>query len=134
MRRTKTDQLSQYIKRAQEVVYELNSDAIKSYSAKSNVNPDVNQKLVSEAVCIMLDEKPDFDEFKKLSAKTEEFIKELKNFDVKKMSSSKLAKLKPYIDNPMFDEEKMERVSKTSSRYCVWITSLYNYAVGLREV
>lgn len=134
MRKTKTDQLSKYLKHSQELIDELKPDTIKLYSAKSNVNPDENQKLVSEAVCIMLDEKPDFNEFKKLSAKTEEFIKRLKNFDVKTMNSVKLAKLKAYINNPMFHEEKLERVSLTTSRYCGWITSWCNYALGLKEV
>ena len=133
-RQIKTRELESHLRHAQKCVNELNVDAVKTYASKSNINPDDLIKIVSEAVCVMLDKKPDFQEFKKISAKADAFLKTLKEFDTTMMSPAKVAKIKPYFDNPWFDEQKAVQVSMTTSRYIGWITACYNYAVGVKEV
>merc|ERR1712173_568576 len=56
------------------------------------------------------------------------------NFDKDNIPMSILRKLKKYIDNPNFQPEIIEKVSKACKSMCFWARAINTYAYVVREV
>jgi len=108
---------------------------------RSMQRPPEGVKLVIEAVCIMKDIKPkkvDGDKMgkkvddywepgKQLLADPTKFIDSLMNYDKDNIPDSIINKIKPYIDNPNFKKEVIERVSKAATSMCLWVRAMEKY-------
>ncbi len=66
-------------------------------------------------------------------ANPKEFLQKLENLDKDNLSDETLAKLKPYIDDPEFSEEKMRIKSAALSAFCRYTLQVYAYAIKKKE-
>lgn len=91
---------------------------------KSYAYPPTAVKLVSDCVCILFAKKPVFENFKALLAKSD-FISQLLNFDIDNVSDFALKELKKYIDDPGFNLEKINAVSRCAGSLAIWVRTVY---------
>ena len=108
---------------------------------KSMQRPPEGVKLVIEAVCIMKDVKPKKIDGDKMGKKIDDywepgkqllndptkFIDSLMNYDKDNIPDNIINKIKPYIDNPNFKKEVIERVSKAATSMCLWVRAMEKY-------
>lgn len=78
---------------------------------KSYPKPPEDLVLVISAVCLLLDQKENWDEGKKLMNNPEMFINQLKGFNKDNIKETKLKKLKKYTQDPRFDPKLIEKKS-----------------------
>ncbi|XP_057699654.1 dynein axonemal heavy chain 6 isoform X1 [Corythoichthys intestinalis] len=88
---------------------------------------------VMEAVCILLNCKPDWPNAKKLLGDSN-FTRFLTDYDKDNIKPQVLAKLQKYINNPDFVPEKVEKVSKACKSMCMWVRAMDIYSRILKEV
>merc|ERR1719219_4281 len=86
-----------------------------------------------EAVCILMGVKPDWASAKVMLGDSQ-FMNKLMAYDKDNIPLSTLKKLKKYIDNPNFQPELVEKVSKACKSMCFWARALNTYAYVAREV
>ncbi|KAL6609170.1 dynein heavy chain and region D6 of dynein motor-domain-containing protein [Neocallimastix sp. 'constans'] len=108
---------------------------------KSMQRPPEGVKLVIEAVCIMKEVKPKKVDGDKIGKKVDDywepgkqllsdptrFIDSLMNYDKDNIPDAVINKIKPYIDNPNFKKEVIERVSKAATSMCLWVRAMEKY-------
>ena len=97
-----------------------------------NTPPELVQ-VVMEAVCILFNRKPDWKNAKTLLGEGD-FLKQMVNYDKDNIPEATLRKLKPYIDNPKFQPEAVEKVSRACTSMCLWVRAIDLYAHVFREV
>ena len=90
--------------------------------------PPVNMNLIIEAVCILFDKKPNFDNYKQMLGSFD-ILHSLMTFDKEKINEQMLDRLEPYINNPLFTPENLIRVSKVNASLCEWIRGMYEYGL-----
>lgn len=90
-------------------------------------------QVVMEAVCLMFDMKPDWDNSKKLLGDSQ-FIEKLKSYDKDNIDEKQLKKIKPYLDNPDFNAEAVKKVSSAAAGLCMWVGAMDVYARVAKEV
>ena len=56
------------------------------------------------------------------------FLKNLQNYDKDKIPESMVKKLQKYINNPKFQPEVVEKVSKACKSLCMWVIAMDTYA------
>ncbi|XP_071942686.1 dynein axonemal heavy chain 6-like [Antedon mediterranea] len=88
---------------------------------------------VMEAVCIVLQVKPDWASAKQLLGDPT-FLKKLMEYDKDNIADSLLKKLKKYIENPKFVPEIVEKTSKACKSMCMWVRAMDLYAKVFRTV
>ncbi|KAM9314768.1 dynein axonemal heavy chain 6 [Pholidichthys leucotaenia] len=88
---------------------------------------------VMEAVCILLNCKPDWLSAKQLLGDSN-FLKRLTEYDKDNIKPHILAKLQKYINNPDFVPEKVEKVSKACKSMCMWVRAMDLYSAVLKVV
>ncbi|XP_051939159.1 dynein axonemal heavy chain 6 isoform X1 [Hippocampus zosterae] len=88
---------------------------------------------VMEAVCILLNCKPDWPNAKKLLGDSN-FTRFLTDYDKDNIKPQVLAKLQKYINNPDFVPDKVEKVSKACKSMCMWVRAMDIYSRILKEV
>ncbi|XP_037101848.1 dynein heavy chain 6, axonemal [Syngnathus acus] len=88
---------------------------------------------VMEAVCILLNYKPDWPNAKKLLGDSN-FTRYLTDYDKDNIKPQVLAKLQKYVNNPDFIPEKVEKVSKACKSMCMWVRAMDIYSRILKEV
>uniref|UniRef100_A0A8C4HR50 Dynein, axonemal, heavy chain 6 n=2 Tax=Dicentrarchus labrax TaxID=13489 RepID=A0A8C4HR50_DICLA len=88
---------------------------------------------VMEAVCILLNCKPDWPGAKQLLGDAN-FLRRLTDYDKDNIKPQILLKLQKYINNPDFIPEKVEKVSKACRSMCMWVRAMDLYARVLKEV
>ncbi|XP_070598423.1 dynein axonemal heavy chain 6 isoform X2 [Erythrolamprus reginae] len=82
---------------------------------------------VMEAICILLNAKPDWATAKQLLGDST-FLKKLLEYDKENIKSSILIKLQKYINNPDFVPEKVEKVSRACKSMCMWVRAMDLYS------
>uniref|UniRef100_A0A803SX01 Dynein axonemal heavy chain 6 n=1 Tax=Anolis carolinensis TaxID=28377 RepID=A0A803SX01_ANOCA len=89
---------------------------------------------VMEAICILLNAKPDWATAKQLLGDST-FLRKLLEYDKENIKSQVLQKLQKYINNPDFVPEKVEKVSKACKSMCMWVRAmdLYSRVVKIVE-
>lgn len=100
---------------------------------KSYKNPPALIKLVMEAVCLLFDVKPSWDESKKLLNNTK-FLENCKEFDKDSISKKTVKALQKYVTDPGFTPEKMQSVSAAAVSLCMWVKAMDVYARVAKEV
>uniref|UniRef100_A0A667W9Y7 Dynein axonemal heavy chain 6 n=1 Tax=Myripristis murdjan TaxID=586833 RepID=A0A667W9Y7_9TELE len=88
---------------------------------------------VMEAVCILLNSKPDWPSAKQLLGDSY-FLKRLTDYDKDNIKPQILQKLQKYVNNPDFVPEKVEKVSKACRSMCMWVRAMNLYSKVLKEV
>ncbi|XP_056136504.1 dynein axonemal heavy chain 6 [Lampris incognitus] len=88
---------------------------------------------VMEAVCILLNSKPDWLSAKKLLGDSN-FLKHLMEYDKDNIKPQTLQKLQKYVNNPDFVPEKVEKVSKACRSMCMWVRAIDLYSKVLKDV
>ncbi|KAI9538399.1 Dynein heavy chain 6, axonemal [Dissostichus eleginoides] len=88
---------------------------------------------VMEAVCILLNFKPDWAGAKQLLGDAN-FLRRLTEYDKDNIKPQILQKLQKHINNPDFIPEKVEKVSKACRSMCMWVRAMDLYSRVLKEV
>ncbi|XP_075717900.1 dynein axonemal heavy chain 6 [Rhinoderma darwinii] len=96
-------------------------------------NPPDLVMTVMEAICILLNAKPDWTTAKQLLGDSN-FLKRLMDYDKENIKHQILLKLQKYISNPNFIPEKVEKVSKACRSMCMWVRAMDLYSRVLKEV
>ena len=89
-------------------------------------NPPEMVKFTLEAVCILMDVKPDWGEAKKLMSKMT-FMDELKAYDKDNIPVKLIKKVKKYYDDPRFTPEQIEKQSSAAMCLCMWVRAMVVY-------
>uniref|UniRef100_A0A670K7B3 Dynein axonemal heavy chain 6 n=1 Tax=Podarcis muralis TaxID=64176 RepID=A0A670K7B3_PODMU len=82
---------------------------------------------VMEAICILLNAKPDWATAKQLLGDST-FLRRLLEYDKENIGRQVLLKLQKYINNPDFVPEKVEKVSKACKSMCMWVRAMDLYS------
>ncbi|XP_075260085.1 dynein axonemal heavy chain 6-like isoform X4 [Convolutriloba macropyga] len=90
-------------------------------------------QTVMESVCILLNVKPDWDNSKKVLGDGQ-FMTKLKEYDKDHIPETILRKLKKYIENPKFQPDQVEKVSKACKSLCMWVRAMDLYAKVYKTV
>ncbi|XP_018593809.2 dynein heavy chain 6, axonemal [Scleropages formosus] len=88
---------------------------------------------VMEAVCILLNAKPDWASAKQVLGDSY-FLRRLMEYDKDNIRPQILQKLQKYVNNPDFVPEKVEKVSKACRSMCMWVRAMDLYSRVLKEV
>ncbi|XP_077201567.1 dynein axonemal heavy chain 6 isoform X2 [Paroedura picta] len=88
---------------------------------------------VMEAICILLNAKPDWATAKQLLGDSN-FLKKLLEYDKENIKSQILQKLQKYMNNPDFVPEKVEKVSKACKSMCMWVRAMDLYSRVVKVV
>ncbi|KAF7239970.1 Dynein heavy chain 6, axonemal [Varanus komodoensis] len=88
---------------------------------------------VMEAICILLNAKPDWATAKQLLGDST-FLKKLLEYDKENIKSQILLKLQKYMNNPDFVPEKVEKVSKACKSMCMWVRAMDLYSRVVKVV
>uniref|UniRef100_A0A8C4ZUY6 Dynein, axonemal, heavy chain 6 n=1 Tax=Gadus morhua TaxID=8049 RepID=A0A8C4ZUY6_GADMO len=88
---------------------------------------------VMEAVCILLNAKPDWAGAKQLLGDST-FLRRLMEYDKANIKPQILLKLQKYVNNPDFIPEKVEKVSKACKSMCMWVRAMDLYSRVLKTV
>ncbi|KAJ3023365.1 Dynein heavy chain 6, axonemal [Thoreauomyces humboldtii] len=89
--------------------------------------------MVLEAICTLFKSKPDWDSSKKLLSDPQ-FMKKMAEFDKDNIPESVTKKLKKYIENPNFNPDAVEKVSKACKSMCMWVIAMDMYSRVNKEV
>ncbi|AWP06410.1 putative dynein heavy chain 6 axonemal [Scophthalmus maximus] len=88
---------------------------------------------VMEAICILLNCKPDWPSAKQVLGDSY-FLKRLMDYDKENIKPQILQKLQKYINNADFIPEKVEKVSRACKSMCMWVRAMNLYSRVLKEV
>ncbi|KAH7474018.1 hypothetical protein PRIC2_014162 [Phytophthora ramorum] len=100
---------------------------------KGFVKPPQAVQVVMEAVCIMLGEKVDWDNSKRILSRST-FMAELKEYDKDSIPNGILKKIRKYIESPEFAVDEVKKVSRAAMSLCMWVHAIDTYARVCREV
>ena len=100
---------------------------------KSFQHPPQPVKKCMEAVCILMNQKPDWDSAKRLLGKTD-FLAQCKAFDKDNIPRSRLKALQKYLQDPEFTAEALVSVSEAAVSLCAWVRAMDQYSRVMRVV
>ena len=93
---------------------------------KSFPKPPPLVQMTMEAVCILKQEKPDWDTSKKILSDTN-FMKSLEEFDKDNIPESVIRRLKKYIDDPSYLPDIVGKQSSAAKSLCMWTRAMDVY-------
>ncbi len=88
---------------------------------------------VMSAVCVCLNEKPDWSTAKTVLGDPV-FINRLINYDVESFTERTYAKLKQYSKNPDFKPDIVSKVSRACKSLCSWVLAVQKFYEVYRQV
>ena len=100
---------------------------------KNFTNPPPAVKTVMDGICIMFEEKPDWDAAKKILANGE-FLKNLKTYDKDNIPVKILTKLRKVLVLDDMQIERVSKVSKAATGLCMWCHAMSVYADVAKDV
>eukprot|EP00002_Diphylleia_rotans_P007300 TRINITY_DN1682_c0_g1_i3.p1 TRINITY_DN1682_c0_g1~~TRINITY_DN1682_c0_g1_i3.p1 ORF type:complete len:1955 (-),score=398.96 TRINITY_DN1682_c0_g1_i3:368-6232(-) len=100
---------------------------------KSFAKPPPLVLLVMEAVCTLLQAKPDWDSAKKILGDTQ-FLSRLIKYDKDNIPDAVLKKLKRYIDDPTFQPANVAKQSMAARSLCMWVRAMDTYSKVAKTV
>ncbi|KAI9348792.1 dynein heavy chain and region D6 of dynein motor-domain-containing protein [Zopfochytrium polystomum] len=89
--------------------------------------------LVMEAICILFKVKPDWDSSKKLLSDPQ-FMKKMAEYDKDNIPEAIIKKLQKYVQNPGFNPETVEKVSRACKSMVMWVIAMDLYSRVFKEV
>eukprot|EP00746_Dinoflagellata_sp_MGD_P107352 gnl/MRDRNA2_/MRDRNA2_45321_c0_seq1.p1 gnl/MRDRNA2_/MRDRNA2_45321_c0~~gnl/MRDRNA2_/MRDRNA2_45321_c0_seq1.p1 ORF type:complete len:549 (+),score=77.64 gnl/MRDRNA2_/MRDRNA2_45321_c0_seq1:97-1647(+) len=84
-----------------------------------------------QAVSILFEERLEWTTAKKMLGNAN-FLQRMLDFDQNRVTDSKLQKLEKYIQDPEFQEDEMEKISKSAKCLCSWVRGIY-YRSNIRR-
>ncbi|MEW5314022.1 MAG: hypothetical protein WDW38_005550 [Sanguina aurantia] len=93
---------------------------------KSFAKPPALVQMTMEAVCILKNEKPDWDTSKRLLGDTN-FLKSLEEFDKDNISDAVIKRLRKYTEDPNYQPESVAKQSKAAMSLCMWTRAMETY-------
>jgi dynein heavy chain, axonemal len=81
-----------------------------------------------EAVCVLFNEKPDWDTAKRLLSDAQ-FVTKLIGFDKDNVPEPVRKKLKKFVEDPDFEPEVVKRVSLAAKSLCMWVKAIDAYCL-----
>uniref|UniRef100_A0A7S1X1Q2 Dynein heavy chain ATP-binding dynein motor region domain-containing protein n=1 Tax=Tetraselmis chuii TaxID=63592 RepID=A0A7S1X1Q2_9CHLO len=93
---------------------------------KSFAKPPPLVQMTMEAVCILKQEKADWDTAKKMLGDSN-FMRSLMEFDKDNIPDSVVKKLKKYTDDPQFTPEVVAKQSNAAKSLCMWARAMDVY-------
>ncbi|RNA05403.1 dynein heavy chain axonemal [Brachionus plicatilis] len=112
------------IQKISSIINEKDLGELKSFKA-----PPSAVQNVAEAMCYLFAKQANYQNFAKL-LNTDNFIEQIKNFDLNLINDYKLKNLEKYIQMPDFDGDTIANFSRPASILCNWIHSVYNYGLA----
>jgi dynein heavy chain len=100
---------------------------------KSFAKPPALVQTVMEAVCVLLNQKPDWATSKTVLGDTN-FMSKLFNFDKDNIPAPVLKKLQRYIEMEDFVPDIVERVSRAAKSLCMWVRAMNTYSDVAKNV
>ena len=80
-----------------------------------------------EAVCILLNQKPDWETAKRVMSDVQ-FLQRLLHFDKDKIDPVGLEKVRTYTEEPHFQPSLVARVSVAAKSLCMWVRAIVTYS------
>ena len=96
-------------------------------------NPPDAVRLVMEAVCVLLNEKPDWPSAKSVLMDMN-FLDRLNNYDKENVPESILKKLRTYVKKPEFEPEYVGQKNLACKSICLWCRAIDNFSTVSKEV
>ncbi|KIZ07655.1 Dynein heavy chain 6, axonemal [Monoraphidium neglectum] len=93
---------------------------------KSFPKPPPLVQMTLEAVCILKQEKPDWDTAKRILGEGN-FMRSLEEFDKDSIPDGVIKKLRRYIDDPTYTPESVAKQSKAAMSLCMWTRAMDVY-------
>ncbi|GBF88264.1 dynein heavy chain axonemal protein, partial [Raphidocelis subcapitata] len=93
---------------------------------KSFPKPPPLVQMTLEAVCILKQEKPDWDTAKRILGDVN-FMRSLEEFDKDNIPDGVVKRLRRYIDDPNFTPESVAKQSKAAMSLCMWTRAMDVY-------
>ena len=93
---------------------------------KSYVNPPEMVGFTMQAICILLEVKPEWKEAK-LLLNDMSFLDRLMDYDKDNIKPAIIKKLKKYCVDPRFEPKKVGKVSGACKCMCAWALAMYKY-------
>eukprot|EP00879_Flechtneria_rotunda_P020212 GHRR01021253.1.p1 GENE.GHRR01021253.1~~GHRR01021253.1.p1 ORF type:complete len:968 (+),score=349.26 GHRR01021253.1:519-3422(+) len=93
---------------------------------KSFPKPPLLVQMTMEAVCILKQEKPDWETAKRVLSDTT-FMKSLEEFDKDNIPDIVIKKLKKYIDDPQYQPDVVAKQSRAAMSLCMWTRAMDVY-------
>ena len=93
---------------------------------KSFSNPPRLVGVVMEAVCILLNRKPTWDEAKKVLNDIY-FLQTLENYDKDNIDPKIIKKIARYVNDPEFHPDNVSRISQAATSLCMWVRAMHKY-------
>jgi len=100
---------------------------------KSFPKPPHLVQLTMEGVCILLQEKPDWDSAKRLLNDTS-IVKRLMEYDKDNMQDNVVRRLKRVIDDPDFTPAMVAKQSNAARSMCLWVRAMETYGKVVKIV
>lgn len=119
------------LQQAEESIKKLNKSDI--YEIRTFVNPPPIVQSVLEAVCILLEEKTDWQSAKSIMMDIE-FLNRLVNYDKNNIKDSIIKKLRPLIRKPEFEPDFVGQKSLACKSLSFWCRAIENYARVIKMV
>ena len=109
---------------------------------KAMQNPPEGVKMVMSAMCIMFGKRPNkvdvpgaigkkMDDYWSVArgvlSNPMQLLNEMLNFKRDSIPETRIQRIKPYIDSPDFQPDKVERVSVACRSICMWVRAMYKY-------
>jgi len=97
---------------------------------KGFANPPAGVDKVTAALLILVrNEKKNlsWENAKKMMAKVDAFKEQLESFDGENIPAEVLARVEPYLDDPIFTFEKMKSKSAAAANLCNWVVNIVIY-------
>ncbi len=96
-------------------------------------NPPKKVADVLSAVAILMGEKPEWAEAKKM-IKRQNFIDRVRCYDKDNIDPATIRKLQPYLTKPDFTVEHVRKCSTAAGNLCSWVLALNDYHNWLSQL
>jgi len=100
---------------------------------KSFSKPPYLVQLTMEGVCILLQEKADWDSAKKVLSDSQ-FVRRLMEFARDHIPDSVVRRLRRVVDDPEFTPEQVAKHSNAARSMCLWVRAMETYAKVIKIV
>ncbi|GLD95206.1 hypothetical protein PINS_up003848 [Pythium insidiosum] len=100
---------------------------------KSFAKPPAAVETVMNAVCLLLNEKQNWDSAKKVLSDVS-FLDRLKNYDKDNIPAAILKKLSVCVADPSMSVDVVSKVSKAATSLCMWVHAMDVYSKVAKEV
>ncbi|EQC31806.1 hypothetical protein SDRG_10595 [Saprolegnia diclina VS20] len=94
---------------------------------KSFIHPPLLVHLVLNAVCVLFDVDPSWENARRLLSDVN-FVSTLIGYNKDTVSDAILDKLSPFMDDPSFTKDEVVKQSVAASTMVVWISAIYEYS------